>query len=192
MAEYLTYSGLIERFQSAKQKIASFNEIPSDMFNLKPDITSWSAAEICGHLTQFNRLYIREIQKAASNATKSENSPDQFSAGFFFRLYARNLEPPYKIKLKTLKPLYPLNKDLKKEDVIEKLIVTQSEILQLLSSFETENIDLDRTKGRNPLLKILPMSITDFLVLMDAHQRRHFWQLEQTILKLSDSSQTPD
>jgi hypothetical protein len=179
-------------FESANKRIKAFHDIPDDLFTLKPDSKNWSAAEICSHITKFNTMYIDKIEIAADNhAQISRSTEPLFRPGYFYRMYAKSMEPPYTVKLKTLRPFYPSTHELEKQDTISLLINTQQTLLDHSQQFKNNKLDLDITRGKNPLLQFLTMSITDFLVLLDAHQRRHFWQLEQTLLKLSGKSYKP-
>lgn len=187
------YSDFLSMYQSARDRIRAFNSIPDDLFTLKPDSKSWSAAEICSHITTFNRLYLKSIRRAADGQPQyTDAGQPSFRPGFFYGLYASSLEPPYKVKLKTLRPLYPAEGEMQKESVINELVETEEHITDQVSRLSEQKLDLSLTKGKNPLLRVLPMSITDFLVLMDAHQRRHIWQLEQTLLQLSGKTYRPD
>jgi uncharacterized damage-inducible protein DinB len=191
--QYYSYSDFLSMYQSARDRIRAFNTIPDDLFTLKPDSKSWSAAEICSHITTFNQLYLKSISRAVDGQPKyTEIVEPSFRPGFMYGLYASSLEPPYKVKLKTLRPLYPAEGEMEKESIINRLIETEESITNQVERFGEQSLDLSLTKGKNPLLRILPMSVTDFLVLMDAHQRRHFWQLEQTLLQLSGKTYRPD
>lgn len=187
-----SYSDFISIFERARERVQAFDDIPDDLFTLKPDRKSWSAAEICSHIAKFNRIYIGSIQKAASlEPVYAENAERTFRPGFFYGLYASALEPPYSLKLKTLQPFYPAKVELEKESVIEQLLDSERTVSGLIQEFSEKNLDLSRSMYKNPIIKFLPMSVTDFLVLMDAHQRRHVWQLEQTLLRLSGNTYEP-
>lgn len=192
MQSTYTYTDFIDIFENAQKRIEALQTIPEDLFTLKPDQKSWSAAEICSHIAQFNSLYIESIEKAYSNSAVKGNGNEEFKPGTLFRLYAKNLEPPYKVKLKTLRPFYPLKNELEQQDAIGSLQETEASLNDYLQSFKKKEINLDKTTGQNPILPFIKMSITDFLVLVDVHQRRHIWQLEQTLLKLSGNSYKPE
>ncbi len=189
MPEGKSYQDLIETFESAKTRVDSLHEIPGELFSMKPAAGRWSTDEICRHLILFNGLYIGAIEKAAETAPVTSGSKESFTAGFFFRKYAGYLEPPYKMKVKTVKPFRPApgQSEPDKPEVIRRLGETQETMLNLLTSFRDNRTDLEKTKGKNPVLKFLPMSLIDFIVLLDAHQRRHFWQIEQTLSQIKNS-----
>ena len=187
-----SYSDFVSIFERARERVQAFDDIPEDLFTLKPDRKSWSAAEICSHVAKFNGVYIGSIQKAARlEPIYAENAEQTFRPGFFYGLYASALEPPYSLKLKTLQPFYPAKVELEKKPVIELLLDSERTVSGLVQDFSEKNLDLSRTMHKNPIIKFLPMSVADYLVLMDAHQRRHIWQLEQTLLRLSGNTYEP-
>ncbi|MDX1592322.1 MAG: DinB family protein, partial [Balneolaceae bacterium] len=141
-----TYSDFIDIYRSAGSRIRAFDIIPEDLFTLKPDSKSWSAAEICSHITTFNRLYLKSIDRALNGQPAFTNSQDpSFRPGFLYGLYASSLEPPYKVKLKTLRPLYPADEKMNKNSVIEELIETEESILNQIDGFSKQNLDLSHT-----------------------------------------------
>lgn len=192
MSDKKTYQDLIQIFKSAKKQVQSFHEIPDDHFVMKPAPGRWSVHEICRHLFLFNNLYIEAIIKAAETNPKTTASVNGFTPGFFYRKYAGYMEPPYKMKVKTIKPFDPGKDSSGKHEVIASLEQTESKITELLTGFKNRNTDLEKTKGSNPVLTFLPMSVIDFLALIDAHQRRHFWQIEQTLKQIQAAKSVQD
>ncbi|GEM_PF-325604 len=187
MKKQYTYSDFRQMYAAAEETVQQFRNIDEIKFHTKPAPSAWSAAEICSHITQFNRLYLEAMQSDLDENEVGSSDDKPFSPGFLVRKYAAWMEPPYKIKLKTLKSFYP-EKDSdsdSKEIILSSLIDVLSATIDFIDSCEASNVDAEKTKGRNPLLRFLPMSLTEFLVLMDAHQRRHFWQVEITIGKVS-------
>lgn len=187
MKKQYTYNDFRRMYIAAEETVHQYRDIDETKFHTKPAPSAWSTAEICSHITQFNRLYLEEMQMALVENEVKSTAVKPFSPGYFVRKYAAWLEPPYKMKLKTLKPFYP-EKDSdsdSKEIILSRLLEVLSATIDFIDSCEARNVHSDKTKGRNPLLRFLPMSLTEFLVLMDAHQRRHFWQIEVTIGRVS-------
>jgi hypothetical protein len=186
MSSAKSYRELISTFESARKKIETFRNISGELFFMKPGPGRWSADEICRHITSFNNLYIGAIEKAGQSSPVFDETGKSFSAGFLCRKYVAFLEPPYTVKIPTIKPFRPEPKSTvnRARDVISKLADTEDKLIELLTNFEKNRIDLEKTKGKNPILTFLPMSVIDFIVLFDAHQRRHFWQLDQTVQQL--------
>lgn len=77
--------------------------------------------------------------------------------------------------------MYPAKSGTSEENVIDKLIETNKQVLDLLNIAEDEQWDLNEIKGRNPVIKLTKMTLTEFIVYMEAHQRRHFQQIENIL-----------
>ncbi len=181
-----SYDELTELIRKDMDRIDDFREIPDDLITLKPDPSSWSTTEIIQHIKKFNNLYIQQIDNALEVSNPVRAQKDRFKPGFLFRQFIRFLNPPYKIKVKTVAPMYPevlSVGDSKKH--IERLTETNRYLFNKINDFKKQNLDLDRMKGKNPVINWVSMTLTDFILVLEAHQRRHFWQIEQTLLRLS-------
>ncbi len=183
------FQDLIQLFNISKYKADSYHEIPDERYFMKPAPDQWSADDICKHLILFNNQYIRSIEKAAEKVPVTSESKELFKASFLIRLSARYLEPPYKMKIKTIKPFRPEpgSSEPDKSESVSRLGKTQDAMIDLLTGFRENRIDLEKTRGKNPVFSFIKMSVIDFFILLDAHQRRHFWQLEQTLEKIQNS-----
>ena len=186
MANTYSYNDLMDLFHKDLNRIQEFHDIPEDLITLKPDPSTWSATEVLKHIIQFNGLYITQMNEALENNEPIKAQKEQFRPRFIFRQAIRFFEPPYKVKMKTVAPMYPNNSDDDDpKKPIEDLTEVNREIISRIETFRKEKLDLDQIRGKNPLLKWVPMSLSEFILLLEAHQRRHFWQIEQILLKLS-------
>ncbi len=185
MKKNRTFEQLLDQFEAVKSRIEEFHNVPEDLFIQKPTADTWSAAEVCNHLVQFNTLYLTEIEKAAANPVVSNEEIISLRAGFLCRQFIKFLEPPYKVRFKTVEPMQPVYSERTAGEIISKLLHTENELTGWILYFQKQQIDLNRTKGKNPVIKWLPMSIADLLLVLDAHQRRHIWQIENTLSSLS-------
>lgn len=68
--------------------------------------------------------------------------------------------------------------------LLDELISFNTELIQLIEELTIQNLDLNRIKGRNKVFK-LKMTLTEFFLMLAAHQDRHIWQAEQTLKKIS-------
>lgn len=186
MGKTYSYTDLISEYNNALQRIDELTQAPEDLFLLKPDSNTWSANEIFRHLRRFNNLYIRSIdliERERSNKTVTE---PQFKPGLISKVLIRIMEPPYKFKIPTLAPMYPkISAEIGMQSTTQDLRETNYRVISLLEELESDRADLDKIKGVHPVFNFLPMSLTDLLLVMAAHQRRHFWQAEQTLHHLS-------
>lgn len=180
------YQDITGEFNSAVGRIGELSAIPEDLFSLKPDPNSWSVDEIFKHINQFNELYLDVIQGKVHKNSLPKTEIFEFKPGLISRGVIRFMEPPYKIKIKTLSPMYPGKSDSEsKEQTISIIKNSNQKLINILAELKNESADIDKIKGNHPLFPIIPMSITEMLLILAAHQRRHFWQAQQTVLRLS-------
>lgn len=186
MANVYTYDQMSDLIKKDIDRIDDFYSIPKDLISLKPEPDSWSACEIIQHISKFNGLYMEQIDKAIQSGKNVKANGQQFKPRFIYRQFIRFLEPPYKIKTKTIAPMYPNDtSDVNPEKPINDLKESNLEINKRIESFRKQQLDMNKIKGKNPVLQWVPMSLAEFILILEAHQRRHFWQLEQTLVKLS-------
>jgi len=176
-----TYPGLNRAFEQAIETIEGFREIDPDAFHVKLNEKTWSCFEVCQHLIQFNRLYLRQMEKAILKTEMKPIGNNTFTLRWVFKKLISKIEPPYKFKMKTLSPMYPEKSGTSADNVIDKLIETNEQVLDLLRIAEADNWNLNEIKGRNPAIPLVKMTLTEFIVYFEAHQRRHFWQIENIL-----------
>ncbi len=180
MSKHYTYSQLITLFENSIKKTEELGKFAPEMLSYKPSEKSWCIGEIVQHLVRFNDLYLRFIDKAISKSTNPTTENPTFYPRIMIRAFIGFLNPPYKLKIKTINRMEPLPETVKdyKADV-EELIRQNREIISKMQKAEATGVNLNKVKGKNSVFKI-NMSLTEFILLWDAHQRRHFWQAEQT------------
>jgi len=188
ISKKITIDEFRDKFDGAKTVIHEYGGLPRETVQFKLNRDTWSCTEVCQHLIQFNRLYIKQMRAATENQStlpKVEKSTT-FNPKWSVRKLAGYMEPPYSIGIKTVKPMKPQSSNLDPAETIEGLIQIQDELIELLNKADRENWNLDKIKGRHPLIKLLRLSLTDFLIIIDAHQRRHFWQIEQVLKRIPE------
>lgn len=185
MNKNLSFSNLQQLYQNSIKELEFLKSVPEHDLSIKPSPTIWSAAEIFEHILLFNKMYQKMIQQALDSATIIHVDSDRFNARFFIRPFIAMVRPPYKMKIKTLKPMQPTRQqDTPPHSVINELIKFNQDQIELLIELEKKNLNLDRIKGKNKVFKI-KMTVTEFFLMMDAHQDRHIWQAQQLLKKLS-------
>jgi len=186
MADTYSYNQIADLIKKDLQRIEDFYNIPEDLISLKPEPNSWSACETIQHITKFNDLYMGQMDKALESENLVKANGENFKPRFIYRQFIRFLEPPYKVKMKTIAPMYPNDvNNINAEKPINDLKESNIEIQNRISMCREKQLDLSRIKGKNPALQWISMSLAEFILVLEAHQRRHFWQIEQTLLKLS-------
>lgn len=182
----ITSETLTEKFEGSKTVINEYGSLDSDtvIFKLNPD--TWSCVEVCQHLIRFNEMYMGQVSDSLDRISTIPVNGNSFSPGWISRKFAAFLEPPYKFGVKTIKPMFPSTVNLNPAETFHKLIDIQDDVVDLLKRAEKERWNLDKITAPHPIIKFLHLTFTDFLILMDAHQRRHFWQIEQILKRIPE------
>ncbi len=182
----VTIGELTEKFEGAKTVIHEFGSLDSEtvIFKLNPE--TWSCVEICQHLICFNDMYLHEMDRGLKELKVIPVNGNSCSPSWAVRKLAGYMEPPYKFGIKTIKPMFPSNIDLDPAETFMKLIESQDKIIDRLKTADKEHWNLDKIKSRHPILKAVRISFTSSMILIDAHQRRHFWQFEQILKRIPE------
>ena len=189
MSELYRYDikDLQKLFRKANKQIDSLKDKPSDLLLFKLSEDTWNIHEICQHLSEFGRLYLEQMNRAITKATPMPQKKGPFQPRWFYRKIAGFLEPPYKMKLKTL-PMMTPEPDEETTSAFDDLADIQANVEYLLENAKDESWNLEKIKGHNPASRLLRMNLIEFLVILEVHQRRHFWQIEQIMKKFGDDS----
>jgi len=183
-----TIDELKANISAAISVIDEYRGLPEEVLNQKLNPETWSCTEVCKHLIQFNRMYLDQIEKVLDKLEIKPVGEEPFSVRWFMRKMGNFIEPPYKFGVKTISPMLPVRVDLSGPETLDELENTNKEILEILKTAREENWDIDKIKERNPVFKF-KMSLNEFIVYLDAHQRRHFWQIEQILKRLPDRNE---
>lgn len=183
-----TYRWFINRFEEAKKRSVAFcRPIPTDLFLRRPAENVWCIGECYSHLNAFGEQYLRQIRGGVGKAGNMTvpDSGHPFTLRLLVKWVVWLYAPPYKMKMKTLKPFHPQSKaDLDKDRVLEEYLDLQDALISEIRQAETARIDLDRIKVRNPLLRFIRMRLSECFAVVEVHQRRHMWQAEQILHQL--------
>lgn len=175
----------MQLYKSANQYLKRFHQHSEEQLILKPGPAIWSVHEILEHILLFNKMYYKMIQRSIENSNPPSGVSDSFKARFFIRPFIKLVKPPYKIKIKTLSPMRPAGIiNIPTHSLLDELLEFNEDMIQFVEQLAIQKLDLDRIKGHNKVFKI-KMTLTEFLLMMAAHQDRHIWQADQTLDKLS-------
>lgn len=176
-----TYQYFIEAFEESKTVATDIiSSTDEEILLRKPSEDKWSMAEILSHLVESGNEYLprikKEIDKPDGNLARGKEA---FSPNFAFRWFIKKVSPENKNKYPTVPSFKPIQgDDLKPNRILNDFIQLQNEFLHILKKAKLEGLDLEGIKIRNPILKIIPMSLTACFGVTEAHQRRHFEQMK--------------
>jgi hypothetical protein len=153
------------------------------LFTVRPNPSSWSAAECLSHLSLSSEMFLPVLQTAVTDAktrglTPPKHAPKMDLIGRVLRWF---LEPPIRQRLKTSARFVPRSVRAKAEAFGE-FAALQSKLAELLTS--ARSIDLNRVKIKSPFDKRIRLNLYSAFRILIAHQRRHLWQAEQAVAAL--------
>lgn len=183
-----TFQWYIDRFEDAKEEAVQFCQpIREDRFVQRPAEEVWSVAECYEHLNEYNDRYMVSIRNGMNRARGNSTETGQpFKPGFIWRGVIRFFAPPYKLKIKTLKPFEPRSyAELDKEAVLNRFISLQDTLIDTIQEARDKRIDLSGIKTSHPLFGFLKMTLSECFAVVDVHQRRHMWQAEQILKRIN-------
>lgn len=184
MKQKFSYSWYIKQFQEAKDRAEKFILSVDDIhFQQPPAEESWSIAECYSHLINYGKLYFDNLAAGITNTQITTEDLDQsFEPRWIVRKLVSFFDPPYKIKLKTVKAMKPDPvSDYDRMELLDEYINLQDRFIAQLEKGLHRHVDLGNVKIKHPLISLIRITLTECFALAEVHQRRHQWQAEQTL-----------
>ena len=149
------------------------------LFTVRPNLSSWSAAECIAHLSMSTEQFLPVLDAALADARKkgwlAKRAPKMDWIGAVLRWF---LEPPVRTKVKTTARFVPRSVRAKAESIAE-FVRLQDRLGALIR--ESRDLDLRRVKVVSPFDKRVKYNVYSAFRIVIAHQRRHLWQAEQAV-----------
>lgn len=187
MGKTFSYRWYIHQYEQAKEKAETFILSVDDAHFLQPpEEGRWCIAECYSHLINYGNLFFDRLAEAIANTQKTTNEPEQaFEPRWLVHKLVSFLEPPYKIKLKTLKVMKPDPvSGYDRLELLDEYVNLQDGLIAQLEKGQHRHVDLGSTKINHPIFSYIKISLSECFALIEAHQRRHQWQAEQTLKAL--------
>jgi len=187
MLEPYSYPWFIQQFEDAKKRAEEFIlSVDEKLFIQPPQKGRWSIAECYSHLISYNNLFIDNLASGiAEGKTSKLDLRQSFAPRWPWHKIITFFEPPYKIKLKTLPSMKPDPVErYNRMELLNKYIDFQNRFIEQLEIGQNRSIDLGKTKMQHPVIPLLKMKLSESFALINAHQKRHQWQAEQTLKAL--------
>jgi hypothetical protein len=184
MKQKFSYLWYIKQFQEAKVRAEKFIlSVNDNHFQQPPAEGHWSIAECYSHLINYGKLYFDNQAAGISNTqVTTEDLEQSFQPRWIVRKVVSFFEPPYKIKLKTVKAMKPDSvSDYDRMELLDGYINLQDRFIAQLEKGQHRHVDLSNVKIKHPLISFIRITLTECFALAEAHQRRHQWQAEQTL-----------
>jgi hypothetical protein len=150
------------------------------LFTVRPNPSSWSAAECLSHLSISTETFLPVLQNALDEARKrgltaGKRPPKMDVMGRVLRWF---LEPPIRKRVKTSGRFVPRSVRAKAEAFGE-FASFQSKVAETIAA--ARGLDLNRVKVVSPFDKRVRFNLYSAFRILIAHQRRHLWQAEQAV-----------
>ena len=139
----------------------------------RPDPTRWSVAGHVEHLNIVNAAYLGAIEETIAAARRSggPESDGPYRHPFIARRFARMMEPPPSMRVKTARRMVP-DPAVDAAASFEKFAEHQRRLASLLES--SRGLDLGKIRFGSPFLALLRLSLgTGFEVLL------HIWLIRE-------------
>jgi hypothetical protein len=156
--------------------------LSAESWGRRPTSDRWSVCECMIHLNMTSKAFLPRLQEAVRHGREQNiRSDGPFRMDFAGWLLTKLVEPPYRLKVKTTPPFVPESVE-PKEKVLAEFEELQKKILLCVK--DANGLALDRLKIASPFAERMKYSVYSTFRIIPAHQRRHLWQAEQTLLAL--------
>jgi hypothetical protein len=177
MARHITIDQIVtESLQGLARLNALVDGLSDAQMLWRPSPSSWSIAECLDHLNRTLALYTGQLRIAFERERQNAPlAPSSFRVGFIASKMASFLDPPYRLRTKAVAKILPDPK-LVPANVVQEYIQQREALLEFAK--EAARVDMSSIRISSPILRLLKFSITESLVVILAHDRRHLWQSE--------------
>ena len=151
---------------------AAIDGLSPEQANRAPEPGRWSVAQNLAHITATARPYLERIQ-----AGLDAPGPGDVSAGFLAGFLVRSMEPPPRLRVKTMKTLEPPAEPLDVEAVIADFEAVHGGLADLIRDHDDDAFR--RARFRSPFMSLIRLRLDQAVDTLLAHARRHIWQARQ-------------
>lgn len=184
MHSQYTYEWFITQFENTKNVAEKFIlSVDQNLFLKAPAENRWSIAECYSHLIKYGDLYFDNIHSAISaTANTNVSGNDTYPPRWVPEKIIHFFEPPYKLKIKTINPMKPESySDKNRMELLDEYLNLQNRLIEQLEKAHQSNVHMGKAIVTHPVFSIIKMTLSECFLLLEAHQRRHQWQAEQTL-----------
>ena len=148
--------------------------LDDEQFNWSPRPGAWSIGQCIDHLNVSNRTYFDALSAAVERARAGGlRRTGPITSSWFGRRFVAMLEPPVRMKTRTLKAIRPADRRHKAE-VWPEFVRQHTHLRGCIVGWA--EIDLNRAVFQNPLGPFGWLRAGTAVRIMAAHDRRHVWQ----------------
>ena len=159
--------------------IRATRDLGDEALNQRPDLRTWSPAQVVEHMVLAHRPYLQTIRSGLERAGRGAGDR-QVRYSFFGKLLIKAVGPDSNTPAP--RALHPGPSPVWQE-VFAEWQRQQGQLLSLLD--QAADADLSGVFVRNPFIRVIRQNIADCLEIVTAHTERHVGQIEERILRSS-------
>jgi len=169
---------ILQQLQSSEEAAARLIAgVSRAQMNWQPDRGgSWSIWQCLDHLARTNRIYCESMLEAIAHPRQKRKGTSAITPGWFGRWYIAKMEPPVRTRFKTVKKVTP-GTEGDGPVALRDFVDSHAEARRVMASWE--QVDLNHVRFRNPFVPVLRFTVGTGLMIVNAHDRRHFSQAER-------------
>lgn len=158
-------------------------DVEPSLINSVPAPGKWCIGEVIDHLLIAGGKYADVLEaKIQENPDVLPNGSGPYSHPFLIRQFIKIVSPEYKRKMPTIAPFEPNDyKNFDKDSLLRDFIKMNERYIALIDLADKNQLHLGKIKVGNPVYPIWKMNISGCLAINEAHQRRHFGQIERIL-----------
>ncbi len=170
-------SDIVEQLDSATREVfTTVNGLSAEQLMQRPAPNSWSVAECVAHLNISSKEYLPILSEALARAPRETSAKSNLKMDVMGRILKWSLEPPYKMKTKTIGQFEPVA--IGSPDHLAKTFGDLQEELKT-KIVQAQGLAIDKVKITSPFNNRVKYNLFSAFQILAAHERRHLWQAQQ-------------
>ncbi len=159
------------------------NGVDAITVNTVPAPGKWCIGEIVDHLLITGTSYAEVLEANLNEHPETlKKGEGPYKHSFFLSFFIKVVSPEFRRNVPTVPPFEPHDhKNFDKDTLLKEFEALNTRFLALLDIADEHQLHLGSIKVGNPLYSFWKMSISGCLAVSEAHQRRHFGQIERIL-----------
>lgn len=151
---------------------AVLDGLTPEQANRQPEAGRWSVTQNLSHIAKTAIPYLDLMQQQLDGG----GADRAYRRGILATLLARSMEPPPRIRVKTMRRLEPAEA-LDVEDVLTEFDSVHDRLATMVRASDEESFL--RGRFRSPYASVIRVRLDQAVDTLLAHARRHIWQARQ-------------
>jgi len=172
----------IDGFNATKSNLYKIlKDVDDDLFVSLPSDGGWCIGEVLSHINKTSDIYLKQMEGALNQPNDVlPKGVGTYVLPWKMRMFVKVVSPDYKPRIKTFPVFYPEKKtDLDRTKLVEHYNNNMDRFIAIVERSQSENVNVDKVMVRNPVIKMIKMSLSACLAINEAHTRRHLMQIKR-------------